>query len=171
MMKASTETVNLDTSDLLQRDHVWGAVVVTKEPTCSKIGRGYKICELCKTKTDADASIDKEVQMVDHDLTKLVHGYEATCTTAGRKDYYECFKCGYSQNADNSYMIPAKGHKDTNADGKCDTCSKDLGSPSSKCGCMCHKESGFSKFIYKILRFFWKLFGMNKSCSCGTVHY
>ena len=29
----------------------------------------------------------------------------------------------------------------------------------------------FSKLIYKILCFFWKLFGIGKSCECGTVHY
>lgn len=40
----------------------------------------------------------------------------------------------------------------------------------TKCDCMCHK-SGFSGFIYKIIRIFWKIFGINKTCDCGAVHY
>ncbi len=39
-----------------------------------------------------------------------------------------------------------------------------------ECSCMCHK-TGFMGFIYKIVNFFWKLFGMNKTCSCGVAHY
>lgn len=160
----------IDTSVLKATGHKLGAVVVTKEPTCYKVGRGYRVCEGCKITVDADPADTKEIQLKAHDL-RVVKGYEATCTSPGRRDYKECYVCGYSENADNSYAIPAPGHKDADANGKCDVCGKDLGSPSSKCGCMCHKESGFSKFIYKILRFFWKLFRMNKSCSCGNVHY
>lgn len=40
----------------------------------------------------------------------------------------------------------------------------------TSCDCMCHK-GGFSGFIYKILRIFWKIFGTNKTCACGAVHY
>ncbi len=40
----------------------------------------------------------------------------------------------------------------------------------SKCSCNCHK-GGFMNLIWKILRFFYKLFGMNKTCSCGVAHY
>lgn len=38
------------------------------------------------------------------------------------------------------------------------------------CSCMCHK-TGISGFFYKIIRIFWKLFGTNKVCECGAVHY
>ena len=164
------ELIGIDTSVLLETGHTLGELVITKDPTCSKVGRGYRVCEDCKTTVEADPNTTEELKVKDHDL-RLVKGYAATCTTAGRLDYYECYRCGYSQNADNSYVDPAKGHSDSNADGQCDVCGKDLGSPASKCNCACHKEGAFSKFIYKILRFFWKLFGMNKSCSCGNVHY
>lgn len=64
---------------------------------------------------------------------------------------------------------------DINNDGKCDTCGTDLGTatptdPSKNCTCVCHK-SGFAGFIWKILRFFYKLFGTNKTCDCGIAHY
>ncbi len=39
-----------------------------------------------------------------------------------------------------------------------------------KCSCNCHK-SGIMGIIWKILNFFYKIFGMNKTCSCGVAHY
>ncbi len=42
--------------------------------------------------------------------------------------------------------------------------------PSNNCSCICHK-GGISKFFYKIVLFFWKLFKMHKECSCGVMHY
>lgn len=38
------------------------------------------------------------------------------------------------------------------------------------CTCNCHK-TGFAGFIYKIERFFWKLFKINKVCVCNEPHY
>ena len=40
----------------------------------------------------------------------------------------------------------------------------------SSCGCMCH-SSGFMRFIWKIVRFFYKIFGKNKVCACIVTHY
>ena len=40
----------------------------------------------------------------------------------------------------------------------------------SNCSCNCHKK-GFSAFIWKILCFFYKVFGMNRTCACGVAHY
>ncbi len=42
--------------------------------------------------------------------------------------------------------------------------------PEKKCSCNCHK-SGFMSFIWKITRFFCKLFGTNRTCACGIAHY
>lgn len=39
-----------------------------------------------------------------------------------------------------------------------------------KCSCNCHK-SGIMGIIWKILNFFYRIFGMNKTCSCGVAHY
>lgn len=38
------------------------------------------------------------------------------------------------------------------------------------CSHICHQD-GFLGFIYKIIRFFWQLFGIEKTCSCGVAHY
>ncbi|MBR3816644.1 MAG: metallophosphoesterase [Clostridia bacterium] len=42
--------------------------------------------------------------------------------------------------------------------------------PVKECDCNCHKD-GFMGFIWKIVRFFSKLFGANKVCKCGIEHY
>ena len=39
-----------------------------------------------------------------------------------------------------------------------------------KCSHLCHK-SGFAGFIWKIARFFCKIFKINPVCSCGAKHY
>ena len=39
--------------------------------------------------------------------------------------------------------------------------------------CICHKAmyGKIYKVLYKIVRVYWKLFGINKTCSCGAKHY
>ncbi len=39
--------------------------------------------------------------------------------------------------------------------------------PASNCTHLCHKGG----FIWRIVRFFWKLFKINRNCSCGVAHY
>ena len=41
--------------------------------------------------------------------------------------------------------------------------------PSENCSCGCHK-SGIAGFFFDILNFFYKLFGINRICSCGALH-
>ncbi len=39
------------------------------------------------------------------------------------------------------------------------------------CSCLCHSKNGFMQFVYKLVRFFWQLFGMNMDCACGSKHF
>ena len=48
--------------------------------------------------------------------------------------------------------------------------STDETPPQPTCDHMCHAD-GFKGFIWKIVKFFWKLFGMNPECECGAAHY
>lgn len=41
---------------------------------------------------------------------------------------------------------------------------------SSDCSCWCHKD-GILGFIWNVIVFVSKFFGINQTCSCGTVHY
>ncbi len=90
-----------------------------------------------------------------------------TCTTLGYTTY-TC-ECGDSYTTD--YVV-ATGHCDNNTDGVCDGCGIELETDNDgdNCSCMCHK-SGIMGFIWKILNFFYKMFGMNKTCACGIAHY
>lgn len=59
-------------------------------------------------------------------------------------------------------------HPDENHDGICDNCGEDF---TKNCTHFCHSSNKFIQFIYKICRFLWKIFGVNKYCACGKAHY
>lgn len=43
-------------------------------------------------------------------------------------------------------------------------------STSSSCGCLCHKD-GILSYVWQIVLFVSRIFGINKLCSCGASHY
>ncbi len=136
--------------------HTFSEWSETKAPTCSNKGEQQRECSVCKT---------VETRMV----ATVAHNYNTTvvnptCTTDGQT-IYTCVECEYSY----SEKIKATGHSDKNGDLVCDNCDEEF-DPTENCSCNCHK-GGFSGFIWKIVRFFYKLFGMNKTCSCGVAHY
>ena len=99
----------------------------------------------------------------------VVEGSAATCTSDGKTDYRHCTTCGLNQPSE---TIPALGHVDVNNDHICDRCSGTyMEGGQIVCTCNCHKVGFFNELIYKILRFFWKLMGSNKTCACGAIHY
>ncbi len=83
-----------------------------------------------------------------------------TCTEKGYTNYV-C-ACGVSYIDDKT---DANGH--SMVDGTCTICNF----TEKDCGCLCHNKSGFGKFIWAIVRFFWKLFRMNPACECQVAHY
>ena len=171
-------------------------VHVEKYPEYNAAGRGKMYCKKCnhieevaidamgnKTHDENGNLVHKhpEYATINADGTisykstlKTVAEVKSTCTVGGHKAYEECTRCSFSEymvDRDSYYTEPL-GHNDNNGDGKCDTCKTTIREDESKnCGCICHKESGFMKFIYKILKFFWKLFKMNPVCACGHEHY
>ena len=82
---------------------------------------------------------------------------EATCITDGTVKY-TCNDCGYVREDKTSDKT---GH--SYVDGECTTCG-------DKCSCNCHK-TGFMGAIWKIVRFFQKLFKKNQTCACGVNHW
>ena len=94
----------------------------------------------------------------------------ATCEKDGHNEYYRCVRCLTEYG---KVVYPATGHHDGDGNGKCDRCNAAFyegEGGQGTCSCMCHK-TGFMGFIYKIARFFWKLFKTNPSCACGNAHY
>ena len=123
--------------------------------TCTKTGltEGKK-CSSCGEILVAQTQTPK----LEHNI--ISSSKAPTCTDGGYT-ISECSMCDYSEIKD----IPATGHKYSG--GVCVNCGA---SQSVNCGHMCH-QSGFNGFIWKIVRFFWKLFNMNPVCECGVAHY
>ncbi len=94
----------------------------------------------------------------------------ATCKTDGSyTEVVTCNSCNTTLSTVNK-VVPATGHADANGDNVCDNGGEVLRSPADDCTHMCHK-SGFMGFIWKIVRFFTKLFKINPVCNCGVAHY
>lgn len=145
-----------ETRDTVALEHNFTSEwIIDAEATCTEEGSKSHHCSRCDKKSNVTI------------INKIAHSYresvqEATCTKDGKKTY-NCSACGDSY----SEVITAKGHIDQNGDGKCDNCDYIY---DNTCDHMCHK-SGFMGFIWKIVRFFWKLFKMNPICECGVAHY
>ena len=138
-----------------------------KKATCTENGyTGDTWCKGCSVKLRSGNVIEK----VKHSYESIA--IENTCTQSG-KIINTCINC----NDTYEEIIAPTGHTDNDSDGKCDTCNSDTGEnkeddtdSSKNCSCMCHK-SGLMGFIWKILRFFYKLFKTNPVCNCGAAHY
>lgn len=128
-------------------------------PTCTEKGYTTYTCSVC-----GDTYTANEKASLGHNMSEVVPILAPSCENAGH-NIIKCSRCEYSE----VQQIEATGHSDNDNNNICDNCGKEL-SASSKCSCNCHK-TGFMSFIWKILRFFYKLFGMNKVCGCGVAHY
>ncbi len=130
--------------------------------TCGKNGKYTSVinCSVC------GAEISRRVVVIpssgEHDFTIDKGRVEPTCTENGYIAY--ACTCGAQQKT----VLYATGHIDKNGDLVCDDCGAKF---DNDCGCLCHKDHWFIRFIYKIVRFFWKLFRVHKECYCTSVHY
>ena len=128
--------------------------ITDRASTCTAEGSKHTECTECSEVIKTEVIVK-----LSHDYTTVVT--KATCENGGYTTY-TCCNCSYSYKSDNT---PATGHN--YVDGVCTACGE---SKIDNCSHMCHK-SGFMGFIWKIVRFFWKLFGMNPVCDCGVAHY
>ena len=163
---------------------------IVTQPGCLEAGFTTHTCSVC-----ADTYVDSHVEATGHSYTNKItkqpthfeegertftchcgsvrvkpvekltaHVYtvtvleEAKCKEDGVA-LYEC-ACG----ASHTEPIYATGHHDADGDVTCDDCGAHY------CDHLCHK-GGFLGFIWKILRFFMKLFNCNPVCDCGAAHY
>ncbi|MBQ1995562.1 MAG: hypothetical protein II237_05160, partial [Clostridia bacterium] len=127
------------------------------DPTCSESGLTEgKHCEACGEVLTAQIVIEK----LSHKYETVVA--EPTCTEKGYTTY-TCSDCG------DYYMGDYKDslEHEYNKNGVCDKCGEDR---TENCSCNCHK-SGISKFFFKLILFFQKIFKTNKVCKCGIKHY
>ena len=139
-------------------------------PTCTSIGYtdGWR-CERCRTVTVERVVIPA----TGHKFIYYHSDNNATCEKDGTKTA-RCENYNYYSRCSERDTVTDTGskltHKDDNHDGWCDNryCKYDF---TDNCSHMCHKNNGKGTGWYRFYLFFWKLFKMNKTCSCGKYHY
>ncbi len=155
-------------------------------------------CNYNETATDATCLTDGETTFKCKDcsykyteINSYAQGHTWDTWTASKDGYHSasCMVCGESERTVHVFVeyIPnndATKDSDGTKTATCVVCAAkdtiidegsklvdpDTDDPADGCDHMCHK-SGFSGFIWKIVRFFWKLFKMNPKCECGATHY
>ena len=136
---------------------------VTTQATCKNEGvKTYKC--------SCGASYTESIAKKDHTIVSD-KSVDATCTKTGLTEGKHCSVCNTVTVAQKT--VAKKEHKDSNGDGKCDSCKKQLSADkpeASKCYCNCH-GSGISKLFFKISLIFKRIFGLDRTCSCGVNHY
>lgn len=133
--------------------HSYSSVVTA--PDCVNGGYTTYICSACNDTYRGD-----ETSKLGHNMSDFTVIEKPTCTEKGIK-ISECSRCGHCE----TKAIAVTEH--SFEDGSCTVCGKEK---SENCSHLCHKD-GFMGFIWKIVQFFWKLFGMNPVCECGKAHY
>ncbi len=163
------------TADLASKGgHVPGKWVVKEPATCDKSGLTDNCCKVCGEVIETVTA-----PKLSHSLIIILDGVEATCTDSGVTPYCFCMGCKtvFAQDT-----IPALGHNfveqktpEEGAKKICDRCYEyeivNDGEEQVTCKCLCHNTNGLAKFIYKVITFFSKLFGINQECKCGVLHY
>lgn len=160
---------------------------VDLEATCTTEGRKSQHCTRC----DAKRAVT-EIPSSGH-TAEILPAKAATCTATGLTEGKKCTVCGETTLAQT--VIAKKEHSKTTinqipatetevgytGDVVCSVCGTEISkgkvipakgenSTDTNCDHLCHKD-GFIGFIWKIVQFFWKLFGMNPVCECGAAHY
>ncbi len=149
--------------------HVFAEYKYNDDATCKADGTQTAVCANGCEKTD---TVKAEGTRLTHSASApVVSGRVApTCDKAG--SYVETVRCLVCSDVLSSVnkTVPALGHADKNGDNICDNGGEKLSSPADNCKHMCHK-TGFMGFIWKIVRFFQKIFKINPVCDCGVAHY
>ena len=140
-------------------------VVTYVDATCNKYAHKIITCSACDNYYE---EIYTDNAYAPHAVV-VVPGKPATCVSDGYTEYERCVNCGMVTQAQTLYKEDVP-HVDADGNGKCDVCDGKFFTDTKTCNCLCH-GTGIKGFLYKIALFFWKLFKMNKSCACGTVHY
>lgn len=146
--------------------------------TCTVAGSYDSVtyCSVCGEELSRENII---TDALEHSFTKYEEVTAPECGKAGLEKATCDNGCGETDKKE----IPALTHKDDNGDYKCDYgCGHEFEKPvdptpggsdepeDGDCDHLCHK-GGFIGFIWKIVRFFSKLFKINPVCECGAAHY
>ena len=140
-----------ETPALGHTESVW---ITDSNPTCTTEGSKHIECTVCEEILRTEA-----IPVIEHSYNAVVTA--PTCTAKG----YTTYTCACGDTYVSDYV--AETDHNYNNSGICTECGADR---AENCFCNCHKD-GFIGFIWKILRFFYKIFGTNRICDCGIAHY
>ena len=136
--------------------------------TCKEPGKtAGKKCTRCDYKEEP-----QETALANHEY-EIVPGEEdkePTCTEKGYRAARYCVNCDAELPGEE---LAANGHVDADGDNQCDVCGAEITyvDPSKDCPHFCHSNNIFKKILWKIVRSFYKLLGIQKVCDCGVLHY
>lgn len=114
----------------------------------------------------AEKAVHKTESGEPHPLTHIPEAF-ASCTEIGYTEGLYCETC--CEYISGHEEIPMAEHWDFNADGICELCGGDV--PLPDCSHLCHSDSPFISFLWKIINMFNKLFMKNAYCECGAYHF
>ncbi len=155
--------------------HSFTKYEVTEEAKCGIEGKEVAYCD-----NGCGATDEKVIEALTHSFTKYEETEAPKCDVEGKKVAYCDNGCGETDEK----AIEALTHADADGDYKCDNgCGHEFEKPAPEeptpdtpdestdnCDHLCHK-GGFMGFIWKIVKFFSKLFKINPVCECGAAHY
>lgn len=162
-------------TDIITASHSFGQWITIKAASCINSGIKERKCNSCgfTMQEDIPANTTTDGQPK-HQYVILVPAVPATCTTEGKTAQMYCELCGNIQKAE---TVEATGHIfDPNSTNKdfCSRCNSYVigeGSDAVVCDCICHNDDGLAQFFFRFLCFFYQLFGIEKTCDCGKLHY
>ena len=132
-------------------------------PDCENSGLEKAVCD-----RGCGAENEQSVPALGHSFTNYVSNNDATCEEDGTKTALCDRGCGKRKTVtDKGSKLP---HIDEDGDEVCDVCGNSVYISVEECECTCHHTDVFNRFVYKIIQFIRRMFGINSSCDCGTVH-
>ena len=165
--------------------HSFTKYEVTEEAKCGVVGKEVAYCDNNCGETD-----EKAIDALEHDIV-IDEAVAPECGKTGLTQGEHCSRCDYKVE---QKVVDALDHKDDDGDYECDyNCGYEYEKPTDPtpdtpdepdepdtpdeptddaCDHLCHSDNWFIKnIIWKIVKFFWKLFKMNPVCECGAAHY
>ncbi len=143
-------------------------------PKCGVVGKEVAECD-----NGCDATYEKDIPALEHDIV-FDEAVAPTCTETGLTEGQHCSRCD-DMTVEQEVIPDLGGHIDADGDYLCDNgCGHEFEKPAEpdtpdvptdgNCDHMCHK-TGFVGFIWKIISFLQRFFGIQQYCDCGVLHY
>ena len=152
-----------DEREVAALGHAFSVYTIILAPTCDEEGLQAAACD-----RNCGATDEQIIPALGHSFTNYKSNGDATCTADGTKTA-ECDNgCGKKDTVEDEGS--KLDHVDENGDDLCDECGNDMRVSVADCECTCHRDDPLNQFFNKIIQLIRRIFGINSTCECGTVH-